>query len=1492
MLFNKYINSSGIYFFRLKKIEATKNRPLQRETTNDAPYFSNQCNIEKDKLPTKSDIHFQQEEATNNSVAKTTTSKDFANITREEKRQSVIVSPTILFQQEEATNYDVAITTDSEDSTNTIQEKKRQSKVVSQTAVFQPIEATKSTFATTTDSEDSRNNTQDKKRQSKLLSQTIVFQQKEATNNSFATTTSSKDYTNNIQEKKRQSKTISQAAVFQQKEAINNNVATTTGSEDSTNTTQEEKRLSKIVSQTIVFQQEEATNNDVATTTDSGESTNKIQEEKRQSKLTLQTVVFQQKDGTKNIAATTTDSKDSENNTQKENKRSKTIQQRDFLKKIRPKSKISIKNMTIKINNKLKKITHITDLTPESMCDTLKNDKIQQSSLGNFKDTCDLKAEIKAVSTSRITTQCFESDSFTRGTGDAISLNTIEIKSSLQQTTVGISCVQLDSSVDKSIHDEVIRPVSSSAEKDKCENEMTDTGESKINLETSSLFNDEVCTLKNNTNELKNKSILHIMEVQNRLRQNLLKRKMQSTSSSAKQPRNIHEESDENNIYLETLRKNLSTPESTDKINLSEKNQIINNRDSSFLAETSNLGTTENDVLRLSESPVKKSNPKNIFNQKLLPSRLSISSVSEKSGKNASENLQSSISHLAPIEKSDKPNFCVKTSDVCSINNIHATSSLNEFCVDMSKSKTSKKSNKLNKLLNTSPPSCILVEETKQRINFEEKSVYDGLASKLSQEVCKTSRQSSEQSTHQDTTTKTLKSDNLNVQNCTAVEDTSNVTKESVTYFHQPNVASNNTSSQHKTNTYSFLNRADSIVKGSSTVDTIIDQVVTSEENNTSNIISDKTKQNEDNILAVSDNTVSSSCTLENLFSRDHLSVNNRSQNVLGTQLHPLTTISSPEELRGQSLRNAEFNKLIGTVFQLYKKFFQPYRGNQRVPLDIKSAAIKCFELMKRDPVVNDNDVLYIMLKTYFLKFKETTEINITKVAEVLHLSIADHARCTERLNSARKLTSSSLREQEKTRAVSEYHKSINSRSKIFKNIFNYFLDEFKEETPILLMPLYFRITQALLRFDTANAAHVYLVRKQILCLLKNEDGGFPITSSLKDVVFNFLTFPDEGFVHSFTFVKELLISFFMLAGNRAEAREVLEFAKFEPCSPQLQQLLARMQQTLNKNQGNKETKTNTTPHATCISLQTTSSRLLSSPTNAVRIDQTSSSPQANVPQDKMNTELNHQIPPTNYMQRLPATKPNNYQQMVTSNQGSIGQVPHSRQQFQKYPHHTYTQNQKPIQEFYEPKQGMQHTSFQQTFQNANQYRGLLVHTPPQATNQIVLQDNYKLNHSLQNVQNKNPSIVHIPNQQTSQTIPQQVNYLPTNIAKQTLDSKNNEFERRREAHSSNNNPITMNQNVKSGLSVPRTKQPPSYTDSMYRQKISVKEHIREQSLMNRGQTFTAIGPEPQTTFTPNLVEGSSIQSLHGIFNTDVAPNMSDLGHYQIISGVSIFIIK
>lgn len=1491
-MFNKYINSSGIYFFRLKKIEATKNRPLQRETTNDVPYFSNQCNIEKDKLPPESDIHFQQEEATKNSVAKTTTSNDFANITQEEKRQSKIVSPTISFQQEEATNYDVAITTDSEDSTNTIQEKKRQSKVVPQTVLFKPIEATKSIFATTTDSENSRNNTQHEKRQSKLLSQTLVFQQEEATNNSFATTTSSKDYTNNIQEEKRQCKTISQTAVFQQKEAINNNVATTTGSEDSINTTQEEKRLNKILSQTVVFQQEEATNNDVATTTDSEESTNKIQEEKRQSKLTLQTVVFQQKDSTKNIAATTTDSKDSANNTQKENKGSKTIQRRDFLNKIRPKSKISINNMKIKINNKLRKITHITDLTPESMCDTLKNDKIRQSSLGNFKDTCDLKAEIKAVSTSTITTQCFESDSITRGTGDAISLNTIESKSSLQQTTAGISHVQLDCSVDKSIHDKVIRPVSSSAGKDKCENEMTDTGESKINLETSSLFDDEVCTLKTNTTELKNKSILHIMEVQNRLRQNLLKRKMQSTLSSAKQPRNIQEESDENNIYLETLRKNLSTPESTDKIILSEKNHTINIRDSSFLAETSNLGTTENDVLRLSESPVKKSNPQNIFNQKLLPSR---SSVIEKSSKNASENLQSSNSHLTPIEKLDKPNFCVKTSDVCSINNIRATSSLNEFCVDMSKSKTSKKSNKLNKLLNTSPPLCIHVEETKQRVNFEEKSVYDGLASKLSQDVCKTSMQSSEQSTHQDTTTKTLKSDNLNVQylkNFTAVEETSNVTKESVTYLHQPNVASNNTSSQHKTNTYSFFNRADSIVKGSSTVDTIRDQVVTCEENNTSNIISDMTKQNEDNILAVSDNTVSSSSTLQNLFSRDHLSVNNRSQNVLGTQLHPLTTISSPEELRGQSLRNAEFNKLIETVFQLYKKFIQPYRGNQRVPLDIKSAAIKCFELMKRDPVVNDNDVLYIMLKTYFLKFKETTEINITKVAEVLHLSIADRARCTDRLNSARKLTSSTFREQEKTRAETEYHKSINSRSKIFKNIFSYFLDEFKEETPILLMPLYFRITQALLRFDTANAAHVYLVRKQMLCLLKNEDGGFPITSSLKDVVFNFLTFPDEVFLYSFTFVKELLISFFMLARHRAEAREVLEFAKFEPCSPQLQQLLARMQQTLNKNQGNKEIRTNTTPHATCISLQTASSRLLSSPTNAVRIDQTSSSPQANVPQDKMNIKLNHQIPPTNYMQSLPATKPSNYQQMVTSNQGSIGQVPHSRQQFQKYPHHTYTQNQKPIQEFFEPKQGMQHASFQQTFLNANQYRGLLVHTPPQATNQKVLQDNYQQNHNLQNVQNKNPSIVRIPNQQTSQTIPQQLNYLPTNIAKQTLDNKNNEFERRREAQSSNNNPITMNHNVKSGLSVPRTKQPPSYTASTYRQKISVKEHIKEQSLMNRGQTFTAVGPEPQTTFTPNLVEGSSIQSLPGIFNTEVAPNISDLGHYQITSAVSIFIIK
>lgn len=1521
-MFNKYIDHQGfIFFFRLKKIEATKNCQLQRETTNDVPYSSNQCKTEKVKLDTKSIVLFKQEEPTNNSVATTTTCEDLRNNTLQEKRSKIITQTTI-FQQEATKNY-IEKNTDSEDSTNTIKKEKKQNKVLLQTFVLQQEESTNNEVATTSDSKDYSNNIQEKKRQ--------IFQEEKSSNNDVVTTIASKDSTNTTQEDKRQSKIVSQTIVLQQEETINNDVATTTGTEDSTNTTQEEKRQSKIVSKTIFFQQKKATKDDVATIKDSEDSTNAIQdemrqskiisqatvfqpieatrsiyanttssedslnntqEEKNQNKITSQTVVFQQKEATKNIVEKTIDSKDLANNTLGENKQSKTIPQTNLLEKSKP--KISIKSMKMKINNKLK-ITHNTDLTPKSQCDTLQNDKLRQSSLENFKETCDLQTEIKAVSNSTI-----ESD--TCNTSDAISLNIIESNTTLQQRTVGMSSVHLDSSVDKSIHVEVIRSTSNSAVKDKCENEITVTGKSNFNLETSSLFNDQVCSLKNNTTEIKNKSILHITEVQNRLRQNVLKRKMQESLSSAKQPRNIHEESDENCFYLETLRKNLSTTKSTDKINLSEKNLIINNRDSSFLAETSNLESTENNVQRLSEPPGKISNPQSFFNQKLLPSSLSISNVSEKSVKNALEKLQSPNLHVTPIEKSGKPNLCVKASEVCSINNNRATSSFNKSCVDTSESKTYKKSNKLSKLLKTSPPSYIHVEKTKKGVNFEEKLVFDSLVYKHSEEEHKTSRQLSEQSTHQDTITKKLKSDNTNVQyhkNCTPVDESSNGTKESVNVFHQANVASN-TSSQHKTNMYSSLNCAESSVKGSTTtVDTITGQVVTCEENNTSKIIPARTKQNEDNIPAVSDNTVSSSCAVENIFSRDHLSVNNRSQNVLGTQLHPLKPISSSEGLRWQSLRNTEINKLIESVFQLYKKVFQPYRGNQRVPLDIKCAAIKCLELMKRDLVVNDNDVLYIMLKTYFLKFKEKTEINITKVAEVLHLSIADRARCKERVNSACKLTSSYLREQEKTRALSEYNKSINSRSKIFKSIFNYFLEDFKEITPILLMPLYFRITQALLRFDTENAAYVYLVRQQILCLLKNDDdGGFSISSSsLKDEIFKFLNLPNEVFLSSFTFVKELLVSFFMLACNRAEAKEVLDFAKFEPCSPQLQRLLAEQQQTLEKNQGNKEKRTNMTPPSTCISPQNASFRILSSPTNAVRIDQTKTGPQANVPQEKINTELNHQILPINYMQSLPATKPINYQQMVTSNQGSIGQVPHSSQQFQMYPHHTSTQNQKPIiQELYEPKQLMQHASFQQTFENANQYRGQLVHRSLQATNQMVLPYNYQQNHSLQNFQNKNPSFVHISNQQTSTTIPQQVNYQPTNIAKQTLDNKHYEFERRRELQSSNNNPNTMKQNVNLGLSGPRTKQPPPYTASMYRQKISAKELIKEQCLMNRGQTFTAVGPEQlmvqQTTFTPNLVEGSSIQSLPGIFNNAVAPNISDLGHYQMTSAVSIFIIK
>lgn len=1452
-MFNKYINSSGNFFFRLKKIEATKNCQLQRETTNDVPYFSNQCETEKDKLNTKSIVLFQQEEPTNNSVATTTTCEDLRNNTLEEKKGKIITQ-TAVFQLEASKNY-IEKNTDSEGSTNTIKKEKKQNKVLLQTFVLQQEESTNNEVATTSDSKDNTNNiqeikrqiflqekssnndvtaiaskdstntTQEDKRQSKIVSQTIVLQQDETINNDVATTTGTEDSTNTTQEEKRQSKIVSKTIVFQQEKATNDDVATIKNSEDSTNAIQEEMRQSKIISQATVFQPIEATRSIYANTTSSEDSTNNTQEEKNQNNITSQTVVFQQKEATKNIVETTIDSKDSANNTLGENKQSKTIPQTNLLKK--SKTKISIKSIKMTLNNKLK-ITHNTDLAPKSLCDTLQNEKLRQSSLENLKETCDLQTEIKAVSNSTI-----ESD--TCNTSDAISLNIIESNTSLQQTTVGMSSVHLDSSVDKSIHVEVIRSTSNSAVKDKCENEITDTGKSKFSLETSSLFKDKVCSLKNNTTEIKNKSILHIMEVQNRLRQNVLKRKMQESLSSAKQPRNIHEESDEKSFYLETLRKNLSTTESTDKINLSEKNLIINNRDSSFLAETSNLESTENNVPRLSEPPGKKSNPQSFFNQKLLPSGLSISIVSEKSVTNALEKLQSPNLHLTPIEKSGKPNLCVKASEVCSINNNRATLSFNKSCVDTSEPKTYKKSNKLSKLLQTSPPSYIHVEKTKKGVNFEEKLVFDSLVYKISEEEHKTSRQLSEQSTHQDTITKKLKSDTTNVQyhkNCTAVDETNNVTKESVNVFHQANVASN-TSSQHKTNTYSSLNCAESIVKGSTTVDTITGQVLTCEENNTSKIIPDGTKQNEDNIPAVSDNTVSSSCALENIFSRDHLSVNDRSQNVLGTRQHPLKPSSSSEELRWQSLRNAEFNKLIESVFQLYKKVFQPYRGNQRVPLDIKCAAIKCLELMKRDPVVDDNDVLYIMLKTYFLKFKETTEINITKVAEVLHLSIADRARCKERVNSACKLTSSYLREQEKTRALSEYNKSINSRSKIFKNIFNYFLEDFKEETPILLMPLYFRITQALLRFDTENAAYVYLVRQQILCLLKNDDDWcFSISSSfLKDEIFKFLNFPNEVFLSSFTFVKELLVSFFMLACDRAEAKEVLEFAKFEPCSPQLQRLLAKQQQILEKNQGNKEKRTNITPHSTCISPQNASFRILSSPTNAVRIDQTLPGPRANVPQEKMNSELNHQILPINYMQSLPATKPINYQQMVTSNQGSIGQAPHSSQQFQMYPHHNSTQNQKPIiQELNEPKQGMQHASFQQTFQNANQYRGRLVHRSLQATNQKVLPYNYQQNHSLQNFQNKSP-FYYIPNQQTSTTIPQRGNYLPTNI----------------------------------------------------------------QCLMNRGQTFTAVGPEQlvqQTTFTPNLVEGSSIQSTPGIFNNAVTPNISDLGHYQMTSAVSIFIIK
>lgn len=1121
---------------------------------------------------------------------------------------------------------------------------------------------------------------------------------------------------------------------------------------------------------------------------------------------------------------------------------------------------------------------------------------VVQSSLHDLKSSSDLQTEVKTVSSSStIIPICNKCDLITHDTGEAISIKALENNNSFPQTTVGKSHVQqektsitlihmpesahktdikgknckkeivsnkYDSSislnsienksliqdneiVDKSMNGQSVSSINTGAVKYKCEEKKV-TDQLKVNLVTSSLSND-TCTPEHNATETKEESILHIIEVQKRLQQNLLKRKMEENPSRVKRPKNLDSNGEPNNsLHLEHKIPNLSIIKNSGVIHLSEKKETESNKESSHPTKNINLESIHKSNFKYNSTvTLLKANPENSANQKCIPSSLSTSGAIENSVKNSVEKLKLQNLTLDPIDKSNKPNLSstLQSFEECCFNKSNTTTLFNEPILDRSKPNPSQKSSDQNKFLNTSPQMNI----------YDEKSV-DGLVSQIFEEAHTPSMQLSKQPNVQETIVKTSKNDST--ESCTSVNEIRDVTKECRIRSNQPDVSSI-TPAHRETNTLSSLNHVDSIVNGPKSVDIVTGQPVNGEENITLKIISDKTRQNESKMPAVSDNTVSSSCAIEQRFSISPLSVNSRGQDILAVEPQPLGIISSPKPRRTQKLprsKNAELNKLLQDVFHLYKEVFQKNRKNQRVivPEQIKFAAIQFFQLMKRNIIVDDKDVPFILLRTYYDKFKETTEINITKLAEVLHLSIADSNRRDERLNSACKLTSSSLREEEKTRAQFEYQKSINSRSITFKNIFSLILQEFNEAVPILLMPLYFRITQALLRFDEDNAANVYLVRKQMVCLLTNDDRVLPMPNNVREEVLSFLTFPDEYFLLSFTFVKEVLVSFCLLACDRSEAKEVLAFAKFEPCSLQLQLLLSKQQQNVNWYQDMIKKKSN----STCILPQAFTSTLPFFSTNTQHQTQTSHS---------------YQIPPSNSMQIL-AAKKQNIPVLVTHNQGSSGRVPKVGQQFKMHPHNvTYLQNQTPI-------QGVQ----QQMFQNAKQNEGQLVQRPFQTINQLkqisVLPSGYQQSSPLQIVQNSTyTSIVHEPNQQSMYN-----NYLPANIAEQTFMKKHTELQRRLQ---SSNSASGIEQNIQ----IPRTKQSLSNKDPMFQQRPFDKETVQGQYLTDRGQRpaqpFDVVGPEqllvPLTKSTTNLSVESSIQR---VANTEVTPYTSDP------SAVSIFI--
>ncbi|XP_054273673.1 uncharacterized protein LOC128993648 [Macrosteles quadrilineatus] len=252
---------------------------------------------------------------------------------------------------------------------------------------------------------------------------------------------------------------------------------------------------------------------------------------------------------------------------------------------------------------------------------------------------------------------------------------------------------------------------------------------------------------------------------------------------------------------------------------------------------------------------------------------------------------------------------------------------------------------------------------------------------------------------------------------------------------------------------------------------------------------------------------------------------------------------------------SSQEHRFIDEAVQGFIFFFPPSRQNNSIIL----SAPKQVLISLKDYYTNNQipwgksilELLRLYMGLYIKVFSsEDVSNNVCKTAELLHLSIADCNRKSERLEKAHRLQSETLKKEEIEGADKDYQEILCCRGNQFSELFTHVTSIFKQFRGcefVMIVTFYFKIMQALAKIDKENQKHFVELRDLMKTLLIS--GGN--RCALEDLEQFFYASPKD-LEESCRFVKQCLLTLYLSGYSDAETDTFWELDKCEPIIPNL----------------------------------------------------------------------------------------------------------------------------------------------------------------------------------------------------------------------------------------------------------------------------------------------------------------------------------------------------